>query len=228
MNDKLIAIIGAFVLVAFMGTAFFAYGYLGDRVEMPEILSEPSAVPAQSAAEKDIMMETQGATVPVPGAEEANVSAETQTEAQAGTEERITAMDFTVLDAEGAEVKLSDLFGKPVVLNFWASWCPPCKSEMPEFNKVYEEMGEDVTFMMVDLADGQQETAEKGAAYVAEQGFTFPVYYDTQGEAGYTYGISSIPTTIFIDKDGYIVTGAQGAIDEATLRQGISFITAAE
>lgn len=138
--------------------------------------------------------------------------------------EKTKAPDFTVLDADGNAVKLSDLFGKPIVLNFWASWCPPCKSEMPEFNKVYEGLGEDITFMMVDLADGQRETKEKGAQYVKEQGFSFPVYFDTEQDAANKYGIASIPTTIFIDKDGYIVTGAQGAIDAKTLQKGIDLI----
>lgn len=134
------------------------------------------------------------------------------------------APDFTVLDADGNTVRLSELFGKPIVLNFWASWCPPCKGEMPEFNKVYGEVGQDITFMMVDLVDGQRETQEKGAQYVKGEGFTFPVYFDTEQEAANKYGISSIPTTIFIDKDGYIVTGAQGAIDEKTLQKGIDLI----
>lgn len=138
--------------------------------------------------------------------------------------EKIKAPDFTVLDAEGNAVKLSELFGKPIVLNFWASWCPPCKGEMPEFNKVYEEVGRDITFMMVDLVDGQRETKEKGAEYVKGQGFTFPVYFDTKQDAARKYGIASIPTTIFIDKDGYIVTGAESAIDEKTLQKGIDLI----
>lgn len=95
---------------------------------------------------------------------------------------------------------------------------------MPEFNKVYEEVDQDITFMMVDLVDGQRETKEKGAQYVKDQGFTFPVYFDTKQDAAGKYGIASIPTTIFIDKDGYIVTGAQSAIDQKTLQKGIDLI----
>lgn len=139
-------------------------------------------------------------------------------------EEKTKAPDFTVSDMDGNSVKLSDLIGKPIVLNFWASWCPPCKSEMPEFNQVYKELGKEVTFMMVDLVDGQRETKKTGTEYITEQGFSFPVYFDTTGEAANTYGIMSIPTTIFIDKDGYIVTEGQGAMDEKTLRKGIDLI----
>jgi len=138
--------------------------------------------------------------------------------------EKMKAPDFTVFDSDGNPVKLSDMFGKPIVLNFWASWCPPCKGEMPEFNEVYKEVGKDITFMMVDLVDGQRETKEKGAQYIKAEGFSFPVYFDIRQDAATKYGIVSIPTTIFIDKDGYIVTGAQGAIDTKTLKKGIDLI----
>ncbi len=143
---------------------------------------------------------------------------------QASGADEMEAPDFTVVDADGNSVSLSDFEGKPVVLNFWASWCPPCKAEMPEFDKVCAELGGEIHFMMVDMTDGQRETVEKGAQYVAEQGFAFPVYYDTEQEAAYTYGIRSIPTTIFIDSEGFIVTGAEGQLDEETLRYGISLI----
>ena len=73
---------------------------------------------------------------------------------------------------------LSDFAGKPVVVNFWASWCPPCRSELPAFDSLYAEYGDRIQFMMVDLTDGNRETMPGVKVFVTEQGFQFPVYYD--------------------------------------------------
>lgn len=135
-----------------------------------------------------------------------------------------TAPDFTVTDKNGNKVKLSDFFGKPIVLNFWASWCPPCRKEMPEFNKVYAQVKDDVLFLMVDMVDGQRETIARGKKFIENSGYSFPIYFDETQEAAYTYGISSIPTTLFIDKNGNISNSYQGAIDEKTLRAEIDKI----
>lgn len=141
-----------------------------------------------------------------------------------GKEEDYPAPDFTVYDAEGKEVKLSDFKGKPVVINFWASWCPPCKEEMPYFNEVYKIEKDNVQFLMIDMVDGQRETIEKGQEYVDAEGFEFPIYFDTESDAAYNYGISSIPTTVFIDAEGNLITGYKGAIDKAALTAGIDKI----
>ena len=119
--------------------------------------------------------------------------------AAAEPEERFMAPDFTVYDIDGNNVKLSDMLGKPVVLNFWASWCPPCKEEMPDFNNVYNEAGDETIFMMVNATDGARETKDKGAAFISEGGYAFPVYYDLDLEAVNQYGIRALPTSVFID-----------------------------
>lgn len=136
-------------------------------------------------------------------------------------QEKSPAPDFTVFDGEGNEVKLSDFKGKPVVLNFWASWCPPCKLEMPLFNDAHAEVKDKVVFMMVDLVDGQRETKEKGQKYLTERGFSLPVYFDNKQDAAYNYGISAIPTTFFIDAEGNIVSAHQGLISEGKLKAAI-------
>ncbi len=134
------------------------------------------------------------------------------------------APDFTVYDKNGNAVKLSDMKGKPVVLNFWASWCGPCKREMPEFDKTASEFEGRVEFMMVNLTDGITETEDEALGFVASEGYTFPVYLDKDSDAARKYGISSIPTTYFIDAEGNIIANAVGMIDGSTLKQGISMI----
>ena len=151
----------------------------------------------------------------------------TETTESGSAEELEPAPDFTVYDKDGNTIKLSDMKGTPVVLNFWASWCPPCKAEMPEFDEIAKEYAGKVAFMMVDLTDGVQETQEKAQAFIDSMGYTFPVYFDKDSDAAYKYGIQSIPTTIFIDANGNLVAGATGAIDGDTLRRGISMIYAA-
>lgn len=144
------------------------------------------------------------------------------TSSQEGAENK--APDFIVLDNTGNEVKLSDNIGKPVVLNFWASWCPPCREEMPHFEEVYADEKNDVAFMMVDLVDGRRETMEKGQDFIKDHGFNLPIYFDNQQVAAAIYGVSSIPTTVFIDKDGNIVLVYPGQIDKNSLIKGINLI----
>jgi thiol-disulfide isomerase/thioredoxin len=134
------------------------------------------------------------------------------------------APDFTVYDLEGNAYKLSDFRGKPVLLNFWASWCGPCQMEMPDFQKFYETHGDKVNFVIVNLTDGQQETVESASAFIAEKGYTFPVYYDTDIDAAMKYGVSAVPVSYFIDAEGRFVAWAQGAMDADMLQQGMDML----
>lgn len=138
------------------------------------------------------------------------------------------APDFTVYDLEGNAHQLSDFFGKPIVLNFWASWCGPCKSEMPDFDAACAELDGQVQFLMVNMTDGSRETVDTASAFIEEQGYTFPVYYDTEQSAAYMYGVYSLPTTYFIDREGNLAAQAKGAISVDILQQGIDMIYTAK
>lgn len=147
--------------------------------------------------------------------------AETEPAASSGTEPpRIAAPDFTVYDAEGNAVKLSDFFGKPIVLNFWASWCDPCRSEMPEIQDFYDQYGQDVQFILVS----QDDSLEDAKAFIEDEGYSFPVYFDSTFMGSYSYGASSIPLTYFIDADGQMIAYFRGAMSESILQQGIDLI----
>ena len=149
----------------------------------------------------------------------------TQAAEAEGTEsEKQLAPDFTVYDLEGNPHKLSDFRGKPVILNFWATWCGYCKMEMPDFDEKYKQYGEDVHFLMVNVTDGNQETVETASAFVAQEGYSFPVYYDTTLEAAMSYPTSGLPVTFIIDAEGAVVAWQQGMMTAENLQKGIDMV----
>ena len=220
MAQKTKMIIGIIVLVVLIASATIAYNTLGKQVRPNNNLT---------GAVNDVENTADAANKAITEVENEEKDIELAQEEGSVNEEENNmqkAPDFTMKDNDGNLVLLSEMIAnnKPLVLNFWASWCPPCKSEMPDFDAVYKELGENIQFVMVNMTDGQRETVEIGTKYIEEQGYSFPVYFDTAQEGALNYRISSIPTTIFINADGYMVTGAQGAIDEDTLRKGIDMI----
>ena len=110
------------------------------------------------------------------------------------------APSFRVIAENGREVELSDFYGKPIVVNFWATWCPPCKAELPDFQAAYEEYGDEVEFLMVAVLWGEAQSDV--TTFLSDNGYSFPVYYDVYGEGVNTYGIEGIPMSLFIDKNG--------------------------
>ena len=158
---------------------------------------------------------------PIP---EEPVYSEAQGEAQEAEPTVIEAPDFIVLDGDGGEVRLSDYAGMPVVLNFWATWCGPCKSELPAFENMYAKYGEDVAFLMINLTDGARDTVDGAKAFIEENNYTFPVYFDTTLIAAQTYGAYSIPLSVFVLPDGTLAGGYQGAISEELLEAAIQII----
>ena len=133
----------------------------------------------------------------------------------------MAAIDFTLHDQYGKEHSLSDYKGKTIFLNFWATWCPPCKAEMPDIQKLYESYGKDgeVVILGVAAPDFGNETDEDGIkAFLKENGYTYPVLMDTTGELFMQYGITSYPTTFMIDKEGNVFGYVSGQLSEDMMK----------
>lgn len=125
----------------------------------------------------------------------------------------IPAFDFTLTDQYGNEHTLSDYKGKVVFLNFWATWCPPCRKEMPDIEKLYREYNfnkDEVVFLGVvnpssdEYPNNQDVKKEEIISFIEKNGYTFPTVFDETGEVLQNYFISAFPTTFMVDKEGYI------------------------
>lgn len=120
---------------------------------------------------------------------------------------RIQAAEFDLRDLEGGRVRLKDHRGKLVFLNFWATWCPPCRAEMPSMESLYRRLGNrGFEILAVDL----QESREQVQEYVQENAFNFPVLLDETGRVGAMYGVRNIPTTYLIDPQGAVLARSIG------------------
>ena len=182
MNSKLKAVLIAVLAVAVLVGAWFLYRSLSASYKTD------AAMTAQT--EKSSAAETQSGSAQTSAAPSAAAN---------------PAADFTVYDADGNKVSLSDYIGKPVVVNFWASWCGYCKMEMPEYQKMYETYGKDVQFLMVDLTGGGSDSKDAADKVIADGGYTFPVFYDAEPPwpslmAFWTASSSAAPILAFWDE----------------------------
>lgn len=155
--------------------------------------------------------------------QEEATEAESEEEEEAAEEVKtIPAIDFTLKDQYGNTHTLSDYKGKTVFLNFWATWCSPCRAEMPDIQKLYEEFQqeeEDIVILGVAAPSLGREKSEEGIkGFLEENGYTYPVLMDTEAEAFQAYGINSFPTTFMIDKDGNVFGYIPGQLSEETMR----------
>ncbi|QKY71608.1 TlpA family protein disulfide reductase [Lentibacillus sp. CBA3610] len=122
---------------------------------------------------------------------------------ETGIEEGKVAPDFEVETLSGDTFRLSDLRGRKVIMNFWASWCGPCKEEMPEMQAFYEDYGDQVEVVAVNLT-GNDSSIEDVREYIDQNGYTYPVPLDKDSEIQDQYSIYNIPTTYFIGTDGKV------------------------
>ncbi len=132
------------------------------------------------------------------------------------------APEFSLPTFEGTTLSLSDFAGQVVVVNFWASWCPPCRAEMPAMQAVYEELVKNgVVILAVNAAD--QDDPQAARRFVQELKLTFPILEDTTGSASRAYQVNALPSTYFIDKSGVIQKVVYGGpLTEALLRAEIA------
>ena len=114
--------------------------------------------------------------------------------------------DFTLADLSGKSVSLEDFKGQRVILNFWATWCEPCRMEMPDFNELNAELKKsgDAVLLAVNLTDGRRETKSKVERFMEANQFDMHVLLDTEGRAADIFSISGIPTTVVIDREGVL------------------------
>jgi thiol-disulfide isomerase/thioredoxin len=134
---------------------------------------------------------------------------------------KVSALDFKLKDLNGKEVSLSQLKGKRVFLNFWATWCPPCKAEMPEIEALYNETKDsDLVILAVNIGESQNTVK----SFMDKNKYNFSVLLDTDNSIAAKYNIQSIPTSFFIDKDGVIVSRHIGSMNKTQMETYIKNI----
>ena len=174
--------------------------------EPPTVTPEPTPVPPSPTPEPTIQPPPTVTATPAPTPR--IIKSRAQTESRA-------APDFQIETFDGETLRLSDLDGKVVVLNFWASWCPPCRWEMPFFETMWNEYRDrDVVFVGVAMSD----TLEDAQGFAEETGVTYPIGLDQTNEIVRAYEVRSLPTTFFIGKDGQINRRLTSAANEALLK----------
>lgn len=133
--------------------------------------------------------------------------------------------EFTVTNSEGNVISSQEFHGKPMVIVDWASWCPYCQDYLPTVQKLYEQYGQDVHFVMINLTDGVQETQEQAEAYIKEKGYDFPIYFDEGEKVADLLKVDYIPATYIIDKDQTVQQVFDQGLEEKELKKVLESIS---
>ncbi len=147
----------------------------------------------------------------VTGTKKVETTPQTAPQSSNSQKEPVAIPDFNFTDSDGNPVAFSDFAGKPAVINFWATWCPYCVKELPDFDKAMGEFKDKVNFIFLDVADGRQETVSGAKAFLEKQNYeNIYSYFDTGLEGVTLFGLNSFPTTVYVDKDGNLYTACIG------------------
>ncbi|MFC2067420.1 peroxiredoxin family protein [Chloroflexota bacterium] len=142
-----------------------------------------------------------------------------QQEATVGIKVGEIAPDFTLLDLDGNEVKLSEFLGKRVFINFWATWCPPCRAEMPDIESLYQEYKDKgLVVIGIDISESEGTTRQ----FVQRGGYGWTFVLDSTGAVAANYNVRAIPTSFFIDREGVIQAVNIGAITKRRMEANIA------
>lgn len=135
-------------------------------------------------------------------------------------------LNTTFEDTEGNIRELADMIDKPIILNIWASWCPPCREEMPYFQTAYDTHNDKINFIMLNATQSQPtETKEQVQSFVEEMGLTVPVYYDIEYNNMMKFGATVLPTTVLISSEGKVVEILRGMLTEEQLQTAVDKLT---
>ncbi|MBQ9041319.1 MAG: TlpA family protein disulfide reductase [Eggerthellaceae bacterium] len=190
------AIIAVVVLVIVVVLALVAYGALRS--------SQPAA-------------SSESASQYIVSGESSNASAD-DVDAQ-----RVLALEIVTFDGQDTTLgQVAD--GKPIVVNMWATWCPYCVAEMQDYQALYDKYGDDVRFVMLNACDSSREVS-LAREYIAENGFTFPVYYDADHQVMYEFGVRAYPTTIILSDTGRVLMNRPGQITYDSMDATLASLT---